>query len=91
MASDAYPLTGVSQPVALVKAARGVMTLSPASKGNATPASNETGAVRVYHNGVPLDGDAPLNYGDEVRVAVPTDAGTTREYRLKFDDPRKGY
>jgi hypothetical protein len=91
-APDAYPLPGVAQPLALIKASRGAMTLTPAAgKGSAGAGGNEKGGGRVYHNGVPLDGDAPLNYGDEVRITAPADAGATREYRLKFDDPRKGY
>jgi hypothetical protein len=90
-APDAYPLPGVAQPLALIKAARGMMSLTPAGKGNGGAGSNEKGGARVYHNGIPLDGEAPLHYGDEIRVSVPTDTGTNREYRLKFDDPRKGY
>jgi hypothetical protein len=91
-APDAYPLPGIAQPIALIKASRGIMTLMPpATKGSAGAGSNEKGGARVYHNGVPLDSEAPLHFGDEVRITAPTDTGATREYRLKFDDPRKGY
>jgi hypothetical protein len=80
-AADAYPLPGTKEPVAQVRGARGqLQVVSPPQ-----PAAG----VRVFHNGLPLEGTVPLRYGDEIRVSVadPAGAGSPREYRLKFADP----
>lgn len=85
VAWDAYPVP-TKQAVALVKSARGQLFigLGPGKGNQPTP-------PRVYHNGVELSRDEPLNFGDEVRVALTSDIGTVKEYRLKFEDPRKSY
>ena len=33
---------------------------------------NQSAPPRVYHNGLPLEKEEPLNYGDEVRVGLPS-------------------
>lgn len=97
---DAYPLPGVSQAVAQVRVKGGRMTIAPpgaAAKpgGKSSPENagggNETSGPRVFHNGLPLDADTPMGYGDEVRVAIPNPGGVAKEYRLKFEDPKKAY
>ena len=93
---DAYGVPGTKQAAATIRGSRGLLTISPgASKMDAkvktTPAGNETGGARVFINGVPLESESPLNFGDEVRISLPTEGGGTRDVRLKFDDPRKGY
>ena len=84
--SDAYPLPGVKETVATVTGSRGSFSLQP------IPQLPE--GLRVYHNGVPLQGTVPLRYGDEVRVSVPDAdgvSGVTKEIRLKFSDPNKPF
>ena len=108
-AFDAYPLSGASAPVAHIKAVRGQLVLvppvstasapnaaPPASAGTPAPAApprNQTEAARVYHNGLALEGETPLDFGDEVRIALPSQAATggslAREFRLKISDPKK--
>jgi hypothetical protein len=53
------------------------------------PAPQLPAGLRVYHNGVPLQGPTPLRYDDELRVSVPDANGITKEIRLKFSDPNK--
>jgi hypothetical protein len=79
--SDAYPIAGVKETIATVTGARGSFSLIPAPQ---LPAG-----LRVYHNGVPLQGPTPLRYDDELRVSVPDANGVTKEIRLKFSDPNK--
>jgi hypothetical protein len=97
---DAYPLAGVSQTVAQIRVKGGRMTIAPPgatgktggkSAPEAAPTSNETGGPRVFHNGLPLEGETPMGYGDEVRVSLPNPGGVAKEYRLKFEDPKKAY
>jgi hypothetical protein len=97
-AFDAYPLPGVTgAPAAVVRAGRGgqFRLLPGGGPPGATPAtgSNPTAGVRVFHNGLPLEREAVLGYGDEVRVSVPDPAaaGVTKEFRLKFADPTKTF
>jgi hypothetical protein len=80
-ASDAYPIAGVKETIATVTGARGSFSLVPVAQ---LPAG-----LRVYHNGVPLQGPTPLRYDDELRVSVPDANGMTKEIRLKFSDPNK--
>lgn len=82
-APDAFPIPGVTTPLATIRSSGGKMTLIPAA-----PPSNEKGQVRVYHNGLPLEAPSPLMYGDEVKVTVPQAGGVPKDYRLKFSDPR---
>lgn len=92
-AFDAYPLPGVTgAPAALVRAGRGgqfhLLPHSPAAK----PSGNPPSGARVFHNGLPLEREAMLGYGDEVRVSTPDPAtGVAKEFRLKFDDPTKTF
>ncbi len=101
-AGDAYPLPGLDDPAAEIRAARGQLRLAPigVSKAGSTPAavppaggSNQTALPRVFHNGLPLEKEEPLGYGDEIRVSVPdpSSVGVPREFRLKLDDPRKSF
>lgn len=84
VAFDAYPLPGTKDAVATLKTSRGGFSLTPA------PNSNGTAIPRVYLNGIVIERETPLRYGDEVRVSLPdpSGAGIAKEYRLKFDDPR---
>ena len=87
-AFDAYPLPGVTDtPAAVVRAGRGgQFRLLPGAPGN-PPAG-----ARVFHNGLPLEREAVLGYGDEVRVSVPDPAGgVAKDFRLKFADPTKTF
>jgi len=101
-AFDAYPLPGTKAPVALVRAGRGGFSVLPygppvagAGTPGATAATTATVAAagpRAYHNGAPLERDTPLSFGDEVRVTVPDPAtGLSKDYRLKFEDPKKSF
>jgi hypothetical protein len=100
-AGDAYPLPGLDEPAAEIRAARGQLRLAPlgvAAAPSAVPATgrsggNQTASPRVFHNGLPLEKEEPLGYGDEIRVSVPdsTGVGVPREFRLKLDDPRKTF
>ncbi len=86
-AFDAYPLPGVLEaPAAIVQAGRGgQFRLLPGG-------GNPPAGARVFHNGLPLEREAALGYGDEVRVSVPDPAtGVAKEFRLKFDDPTKTF
>ena len=86
-AHDAYPLPGVGTTPALIRGARGgQLSLVPG-----TPQQPGVEPPRVYHNGLPLEKEAPLAYGDEVRVSVPDPSGIARDYRLKFEDPTKSF
>jgi hypothetical protein len=93
VAFDAYALPAAAkEPVAHIKGARGQLVLSPAVPTKVTAGGNPDGGPRVFHNGLALERDAPLNYGDEVRVSVPAGAGAApKEYRLRFEDPRKSF
>jgi hypothetical protein len=97
---DAYPLPGVSQTVAQIRVKGGRMSIAPPgtpakigakSAPAAPPTGNETSGPRVFHNGLPLEAETPMGYGDEVRVSIPNPGGVAKEYRLKFEDPKKGY
>jgi hypothetical protein len=98
-AGDAYPLPGLDEPSAEIRASRGQLRLAPigvAAATSAVPATgggNQTSLPRVFHNGLPLEKEEPLGYGDEIRVSVPdsTGVGVPREFRLKLDDPRKTF
>ncbi|MES2459399.1 MAG: vWA domain-containing protein [Armatimonadota bacterium] len=101
-AGDAYPLPGLDDPAAEIRAARGQLRLAPLGvvATERTPAavpaqggSNQNVLPRVFHNGLPLEKEEPLGYGDEIRVSVPnaSGAGVPREFRLKLDDPRKTF
>jgi hypothetical protein len=102
-AADAYPLPGLDDAAAEIRASRGQLRLAPlgvsatSSAASATvPAasgSNQTTLPRVFHNGLSLEKEEPLGYGDEIRVSIPdpSGAGVPREFRLKLDDPRKTF
>jgi hypothetical protein len=97
-AGDAYPVPGVAAPLATIRGGRGgQFTLAPAAaSANAAPAAPPTtgtdGGPKVFHNGLPLEREAPLSYGDEVRVSVPDpQTGVAKDYRLKFQDPTKNF
>lgn len=93
-AFDAYPLPGVREPAAVIRGARGQMVLAPAAPPGAPGGTgNQSPAPRVFHNGLPLEKEVPLAYGDEVRVSVPdpSGVGVAKEFRLKFDDPKKAF
>ena len=109
-AFDAYPLSGASAPVAHIKAVRGQLVLvppvstasapnaaPPASAGTPAPAApprNQTEAARVYHNGLALEGETPLDFGDEVRIAPAIAGSNGRQFgprvSLKNKRPEKG-
>lgn len=108
VAFDAYPVPGVKEAPAVIRGSRGQMVLSPATAGGGAPkpgapgtaaaptvpaTGNPEAGARVFHNGLPLEKDAPLAYGDEVRISVPDPSGVgiARDYRLKFDDPKKSF
>lgn len=103
-ASDAYAVPGVKETVALIRAGRGGLTLSPpaaaptAKAGAGAGASagtsgNQTARPRVFHNGILLEADTPLGIGDEIRVSVPAGeaGGLPKDVRLKISDPRQSY
>jgi hypothetical protein len=101
-AGDAYPLPGLDDPAAEIRAARGQLRLAPAGVPAArntpgavpvTGGGNQMALPRVFHNGLPLEKEESLGYGDEIRVSVPDPAGVgvPREFRLKLDDPRKTF
>ena len=101
-AGDAYPLPDTENPVAEIRASRGQLRLVPPgvpAVANApvpvpaTGGGNQTGGPRVFHNGLPLEKEEPLGFGDEIRVSVPhpSGAGVPREFRLKLDDPRRTF
>ncbi len=101
-AGDAYALPGLDDAAAEIRASRGQLRLAPVSvpATNKTPAtvpvsasSNQTSGPRVFHNGLPLEKEESLDYGDEIRVSIPdpSGAGVPREFRLKLADPRKNF
>lgn len=101
-AGDAYPLPDLDNPAAEIRAARGQLRLVPfgvVGAGNApvpvptAGGGNQTALPLVFHNGLPLEKEEPLGYGDEIRVSIPSPSGTgvPREIRLKLDDPRKTF
>ncbi|MBC8135054.1 MAG: VWA domain-containing protein [Fibrella sp.] len=85
-AFDAYALPGTANPVATLRGASGGrFTLAPMTQeGGAS-------AVKVILNGLPLEKESPLTFGDEVRISVPEASGAMKEYRLIFDDPTKSF
>ncbi len=88
-AFDSYAVPGTKTPVALVRSGRGGFSVAPYGPPVAATA---TAGPKAYHNGAPLERDTPLNYGDEVRVTVPDPAtGINKDYRLKFEDPKKTF
>ena len=82
---DGYALPGFDAPVATLRAAGGRFSVTPATQ------EGSTAPVNVSLNGLPLERESPLNFGDEVRVFAPGLNGTTKEYRLIFDDPTKSF
>ena len=82
---DAYALPGFDATVATLRGAGGRFMLSPATQEGAA------GAVKVSLNGLPLDRESPVSFGDEVRISAPGANGATKEYRLTFDDPTKSF
>lgn len=91
-AHDAYSLPGVAVPLALVKSVRGQLLLTPVQQQTSGGPSDAAG-TKVFHNGLPLEKAVDLGYGDEVRVSVPdpSGAGVAKEFRLKFEDPKKSF
>jgi hypothetical protein len=104
-APDTYPVGGVNQTVAQIRASGGRLLIGPpavpknapagtpatvganTSATNAAGNSNQMSGLRVYHNGVPLETEVPLTFGDELRVSPGVPGG--REVRLKFADPKQ--
>lgn len=85
-AFDAYALPGTKSPIATLRGASGGrFTLAPMTQEGGAP------AVKVSLNGLPLEKESPLTFGDEVRISVPEDSGALKEYRLTFDDPTKSF
>ncbi len=85
-AFDAYGLAGITNAVATLRGASGGrFTLSPVAREGAAP------PVKVVLNGLPLEKESPLAFGDEVRVSAPDASGAIKEYRLIFDDPTKSF
>lgn len=82
---DAYALPGFDAPVATLRGTGGRFLVSPAVQ------EGSTAPVNVSLNGLPLDRESPLNFGDEVRVFAPGTNGAIKEYRLIFDDPTKSF
>jgi len=87
-AHDAYPLPGLGAAPASVRGGRGgQFALVPG-----TLAAPGVEPPKVFHNGMPLEKETPLGYGDEVRVSVPDPAsGVAKDFRLKFEDPSKSF
>lgn len=103
-APDVYPLPGVGETGAVVRVSGGRLMIGPPTPAR-TPAkagagdtktalspgqtSNPAPGLRVYHNGLLLENEVPLQFGDEVRVSVPSTGGAAlgKEYRIKFADP----
>ncbi len=80
---DVFPLAGLAVPAAWVLAGRGSATLTPG------PAFESLPGLKVFHSGVVLEQSAPLRIGDEIRLVLPaTDAAPSREYRVRFADPK---
>jgi len=93
-AADAYPLPGVANAPAVIKGARGGMSIAPLPAAAAGGAPSAAPAPTVLHNGLPLEREATLRYGDEVRVVLPSPepgAGIAKEFRLKFEDPTEKF
>jgi hypothetical protein len=77
---DVFPLAGLPAPAAFAQAQRG---------GAAVIVPSAIDAVKVLHNGLPLERAVPLRIGDEVRLVVPaTDTEPVREHRVHMEDPR---
>ena len=77
---DVFPLAGLAAPAAFVQGVRGGLNLVPAPAEGASPA--------LFHNGLPLQGPAPLRVGDELRVTTPpTETEPGREHRVRVEDP----
>ena len=85
-AFDAYALPAAREPVAIIRGARGQLFIALSA-----PKGNQKELPGVYHNGLLLEREESLNYGDEIRISLPDATGVIKEYRLKFEDPRKGY
>lgn len=83
---DAFPIPGTSEAVATLRAGRGGLFLAPGASG-----SNVNGSPRVYLNGLPLEKESAVRYGDEVRVTLTPEGGVAKEYRLKLEDPKKSF
>lgn len=85
-AFDAYALPGTKNPVATLRGAGG-------GRFTLAPATQEAGAsaAKVSLNGLPLEKESPLTFGDEVRISAPEASGAIKEYRLIFDDPTKSF
>ena len=80
---DVYALPGIAAPVATLRGTGGRFTVAPAPE--------TMGAAKVSLNGLPLDKESSLNWGDEVRISAPDATGALKEYRLIFDDPTKSF
>ncbi|MDX1934237.1 MAG: hypothetical protein SFU56_16675, partial [Capsulimonadales bacterium] len=96
-APDAFPIAELKSAVVVIRPGRGGLTAAPASQAMpggksdaaAPPPGNETSKVRVLLNGLPLEAESPVGYGDELRIAItPAAGGVAREYRLKLTDPK---
>ena len=93
-AQDAYPLPDVKSAPAAIKAGRGGMSIAPLPPAATAAAPGGEAAATVLHNGLPLEREMPLRYGDEVRVMLPratAGAGIGKEFRLKFEDPTEKF
>ncbi|MBC8103938.1 MAG: VWA domain-containing protein [Cytophagales bacterium] len=102
-AGDAYPLPGIEETVAEIRGGRGGLRLVPTAavfggKAATVPAPAPGGGTpqtgpRVFHNGLLLEKEEPLAFGDELRVSAPdpSSGGVAREFRLKLEDPRKTF
>lgn len=82
---DAYALPGFDAPVATLRGTGGRFSVSPVTQ------EGSSATVNVSLNGLPLERESPLNFGDEVRVFAPGTNGVMKEYRLIFDDPTKSF
>jgi hypothetical protein len=97
LAPDAFPITELKAPVAVIRAGRGGLVIGPplAPKGSGksdTPApttSNENVKLRVLLNGLPLETETPMGYGDELRIVITPAGGVAKDYRLKLNDPKR--
>ena len=93
--ADVLAIPGVKEPLAMVTSKSGEMRLVPGNGKTPpapAPAGNQTGGLRVYHNGVALEKEAALRFGDEVRVTVPDETtGVPKDFRLRFEDPKQAF
>lgn len=77
---DFFPLAGLAEPAAYVAASGGGAVLSPSGPGSDR---------KIYHNGALVEQQAPLRYGDEIKITVPDPSSTIpRDFRVKFVDPK---